>query len=86
MPGAPLVFLGEAIPGLDGPVNAARGILGLEERRAAYARLATEIAGKQTAWTPLLSRSAVMMVGSRCEGLFLDANGFPYFTFLRIKE
>jgi ABC-type transport system substrate-binding protein len=86
MPGAPLTFLGEAIPGLDGPANAARGILGLEERRAAYARLATEIAGKQTAWTPLLSRSAVMMVGPRCEGLFLDANGFPYFTFLRIKE
>jgi hypothetical protein len=60
--------------------------LDLEARRAAFAKVAAEITEKQTAWTPLLSRSAVMLVGARCDGLFLDANGFPYFTFLRVKE
>lgn len=52
----------------------------------AYAKVAEEIGLKQTAWTPLLSRSAVMMVKPRCEGLFLDVNGFPYFLFLHVKE
>ena len=85
-PGAPFTLFGQPIDGLGEEASAARGILDLEARRAAYASLAGEIGQKQTAWTPLLSRSAVMMVGPRCEGLFLDANGFPYFTFLRVKE
>ena len=85
-PGAPFTLFGQSIDGLGEEASAARGVLDLEARRAAYAKVAEEIGQKQTAWTPLLSRSAVMMVGPRCEGLFLDANGFPYFTFLRIKE
>jgi ABC-type transport system substrate-binding protein len=85
-PNAPLTFLGETIQGLGDPANTARGILNLDLRRAAYEKMAEEIAQTQTAWTPLLSRNAVMMVNPRCEGLFLDVNGFPYFLFLRVKE
>ncbi len=85
-PGAPFTLFGQPIDGLGESASAARGVLDLEARRMAYAKVAEEISLKQTAWTPLLSRSAVMMVKPRCEGLFLDANGFPYFLFLRVKE
>jgi ABC-type transport system substrate-binding protein len=85
-PGAPFTLFGQPIDGLSESALAARGVLDLEARRLAYAKVAEEIGQKQTAWTPLLSRSVVMMVGPRCEGLFLDANGFPYFLFLRAKE
>lgn len=85
-PGAPFTLFGQPIDGLGESASAARGVLDLADRRMAYAKVAEEISLKQTAWTPLLSRSAVMMVKPRCEGLFLDANGFPYFLFLHVKE
>jgi ABC-type transport system substrate-binding protein len=85
-PGAPFTLFGQPIDGLGEAALAARGVLDLEARRTAYAKVAAEIGNKQTAWTPLLSRSAVMMMNPRCEGLFLDVNGFPYFLFLRVKE
>ncbi len=85
-PGAPFTLFGQPIDGLGESASAARGVLDLPDRRMAYAKVAEEISLKQTAWTPLLSRSAVMMVKPRCEGLFLDANGFPYFLFLHVKE
>jgi ABC-type transport system substrate-binding protein len=85
-PGAPFTLFGQSIDGLGDEASAARGVLDLEARRMAYAKVAEQIGQKQTAWTPLLSRSAVMMVGPHCEGLFMDANGFPYFTFLRLKD
>ncbi len=85
-PGAPFTLFGQPIEGLGESASAARGVLDLADRRMAYAKVAEEISLKQTAWTPLLSRSAVMMVKPRCEGLFLDANGFPYLLFLHEKE
>lgn len=85
-PGAPFTLFGQPIDGLGDSAKAARSVLGLETRRLAYSAVAEEIAEKQTAWTPLLSRAAVMMVKPRCEGVFLDVNGFPYFLFLRLKE
>ena len=85
-PGAPFTLFGQAIEGLGESAQAARSVIDAEARRRAYAGVAEAIGQAQTALTPLLSRAAVMMVNPRCEGLFLDANGFPYFLFLRVKE
>ena len=85
-PGAPFTLFGQPIDGLGESALAARGVLDMQARRMAYASVAGEIGRTQTAWTPLLSRSTVMMVNSRCDGLFLDSNGFPYYLFLRLNE
>lgn len=85
-PGAPFTLFGQPIDGLGESAQAARGVGAPDARRAAYAEVAEAIGRKQAAWTPLLSRSVVMMMNPRCEGLFLDVNGFPYFLFLRVKE
>jgi len=85
-PGSPMTVFGETLSTLGAVPESARGILNADQRRATYAKMIGDITQRQTAWTPLLSRSAVMMVNPRCEGLFLDVNGFPYFLFVRVKE
>ncbi len=84
-PGSPLTVFGQELTGLGNAPAVARSRLGADERRLDYSQLADQISGQQTAWTPLLSRSVVVMANSRCDGLFLDRNGFPYYLFLRAR-
>lgn len=78
--------IGQPLEGVAEQIETARGTLDPERRQALYAEVLADINQRQHTFLPLLSRNTVLMYRDHVDGLFVDVNGVPYWTFIGAGE
>ena len=84
-PVAPLSVLGQPINEVTSKLQAARGQLDANARKAGYTEIVRLIDSKQTVWIPLVSRKATFLMSENIS-VFLDRNGTPVTGLIDLAE
>lgn len=82
-PSSPFVVLGQPIKGLGDAIDEARGTLDDALRISRYNQIVSRVNQEQSVMLPMLSRDAVVLHKPGFSGVFVDANGVPYWMFLK---